>query len=124
MKIGIITWFKYENYGTALQAVALQKYLKNKGHKVELINFDVDDSSNNNKRKKMNLYVLVGKVVLRLEKLFFRKKFIQRTQKFNNFIKNNCTLSKKINTEKEFISLCNEYDLIICGARNFGVPLE
>ena len=29
MKIGIITWFKYENYGTILQAIALQRYLRN-----------------------------------------------------------------------------------------------
>lgn len=28
MKIGIITWFTYENYGTKLQALALQEYLK------------------------------------------------------------------------------------------------
>ena len=28
MKIGVITWFHYENYGTILQAAALQEYLK------------------------------------------------------------------------------------------------
>lgn len=39
MKIGIITWFHYENYGTALQAVALQHWLRSKGFDVELIKY-------------------------------------------------------------------------------------
>lgn len=39
MNIGIITWFSYENYGTKLQAIALQRYLRNLGHNVRLINF-------------------------------------------------------------------------------------
>ena len=28
MKIGIVTWFHYKNYGTVLQAYALQSFLK------------------------------------------------------------------------------------------------
>ena len=28
MKIGIMTWFQYHNYGTSLQVVAMNKVLK------------------------------------------------------------------------------------------------
>ena len=43
MKIGIITWFDGPNYGTNLQAIALQRYLRNCGHCVEIVNFSPPD---------------------------------------------------------------------------------
>lgn len=39
MKIGIVTWFNAPNYGTFLQAYALQKFLMNEGFEADLINF-------------------------------------------------------------------------------------
>lgn len=40
MKIGLVTWFhKGYNYGSSLQAFALQEALKNKSFDVELINY-------------------------------------------------------------------------------------
>lgn len=41
MKIGIITWFTGPNLGTSLQAIALQRYLRNAGYEVEVINYEV-----------------------------------------------------------------------------------
>ena len=61
MKIGIITWFKYENYGTKLQAIALQQYLKKLNYSVDLINFEVDDQANISKIKNnflQNQYII------------------------------------------------------------------
>lgn len=37
MKIGIVTWVTYHNYGTFLQAYALQQALRNLGHEAQLI---------------------------------------------------------------------------------------
>ena len=39
MKIAIITWFHYHNYGTMLQAFALSKFLTKKGYEVDIINY-------------------------------------------------------------------------------------
>ena len=39
MKIGIITFHWATNYGAILQAYALQEYLRNQGHQVEIINY-------------------------------------------------------------------------------------
>ena len=39
MKIGIVTWFHYRNYGTVLQAYALQKFLKSNGYNCVLVNY-------------------------------------------------------------------------------------
>ena len=38
MKIGIITWCCYHNFGTFLQAYALQSFLTKNGYDVELLN--------------------------------------------------------------------------------------
>ena len=42
VKIGIVTWFSGSNYGTNLQAIALQQYLRNIGHEVLIVNFEVN----------------------------------------------------------------------------------
>lgn len=42
MKIGIITFHFVENYGALLQAYALQRYLQQLGHSVEIINYQPD----------------------------------------------------------------------------------
>lgn len=39
MKIGIMTWFSYDNYGSLLQAFALCKHLEMNGHEVKLIHY-------------------------------------------------------------------------------------
>ena len=40
MKIAILTWTHTSNFGTALQAYALQAYLKKLGHEVVLIDYN------------------------------------------------------------------------------------
>lgn len=39
MKIGIITFHAAHNYGSMLQAYALQTFLERQGHTVEIVNF-------------------------------------------------------------------------------------
>lgn len=50
MKIGIITWFTGPNYGTNLQAIALQYYLRKQRYAVELVNCEVESAYNKNRR--------------------------------------------------------------------------
>lgn len=42
MKIGILTFHFAQNYGALLQAYALQRYLQQLGHSVEIINYEPD----------------------------------------------------------------------------------
>ena len=39
MKIAVMTWFHYDNYGTVLQAAALSRVLKGYGHQVDIIDY-------------------------------------------------------------------------------------
>ena len=42
MKINTLTTYDVYNYGASLQAYALQQYLTNLGHEVEIINYQPD----------------------------------------------------------------------------------
>ena len=39
MKVAIVTWFHYHNYGTALQVTALYKTIQEMGHDVDIVNY-------------------------------------------------------------------------------------
>lgn len=67
MKIGIVTWFRYENYGTVLQAIAMQKFLKKTKNNVELLNFELEDGKKNKKNNKVNL---MKKIYLKLGRIY------------------------------------------------------
>lgn len=68
MKIGIVTWFRYENYGTVLQAIAMQKFLRNKEDDVEFLNFELDDGKqikNKNKNSFLRkIYFKLGRIYI------------------------------------------------------------
>lgn len=121
MKIGIITWFRYENYGTKLQAYALQQFLKTHGYDVSLINFKLDDTPKNQKNK----FSIRGKIkgfLNKVDKIVFYKSYKDRKYKFEKFITNNCVLTKFINNEKEYIQVCNSFDVLIFGSDQIWNP--
>lgn len=123
MKIGVITWFKYENYGTVLQALAFQKYLKNKEVDVELINFEL----NNNEVKSKNIKIdilkrIVSKIICKYNKYKYKSLFENKSKKFKDIINKNCRVSKVINNKNEYIKKCNEYDIIFFGSDQIWNP--
>lgn len=125
MKIGIITWFSYENYGTKLQAVALQKYLKNIGYDVELINFLPPESLQvhiDNRTFLKKLEEIPKKIKAKVIKRKYNKYIKKRYSKMDSFISKNCNLTKFINNDYEYIKICNSFDLLICGSDQIWNP--
>lgn len=126
MNIGIVTWFRHENYGTILQAIALQRYLRNEGYNVELINFTLPDGVNikKNKGKKIReiAYYYANRVIYHLYKIIYKSYFIKKSETFKQIVKNNCVITKEITSEKEYIDICNGYDLIIFGSDQIWNP--
>lgn len=131
MKIGIITWFNYHNYGTKLQAIALQKYLRKCGHEVMLLNFSLDDSKNIYRKKsnnsiyrkvmnRANYYVM--DLLFRTARKKYDNQLKARDDKFDSIIKDCCILTKRITDDNEFIQLCNEFDVVICGSDQIWNP--
>ena len=121
-KIGIITWFRYLNYGTMLQAYALQKYLTKIGFDPHLINFQLDDSKNIKKQKKMSFYNSTSLFLHKLARVIYRNDFIQKKNEMNAFIDNNCNTTNNIDSDSEYIKTCNNFNCLVFGSDQIWNP--
>lgn len=101
-KIGIITWHYLDNYGSALQAYALQKYIKKQNHKVEIINY----------RQGAKTGMLIS-LFRNIKYIIF---FNSRKSKFNRFRKKHFSETRMVGTIKELINANYRYDKVICGS--------
>lgn len=115
MRIGILTYYNVHNYGAILQMYALSSYLKQKGHQVEILQFDRNYKDNvEQNQKKYNLSI---KSIPYYLTNFFR---IGPVKIFNNFVK----FEKLKNFKKKFITMGKTYsdyslgelDLVIIGS--------
>lgn len=123
MNIGIITWFSGGNYGTNLQAIALQYYLRKQGYQVQLLNFNVSGISNN--KRKGFLTRLLYQPEKYASKYFnyrYKKEIEYRLKKITETVSNYCDFTQKINNEEEYIKVCNSFGLIICGSDQIWNP--
>ncbi|RGT11868.1 polysaccharide pyruvyl transferase family protein [Agathobacter rectalis] len=138
-KIGIITWFTGPNYGTNLQAIALQYYLRKQGYEVNIINYEVPYLRQTKTIKKLIRKViyqpkeLVKKYALKLvyqPKNWivkyalnkYRNEIEERDNKLTVAIQKNCVLTSKVRNLNELINICNSYDLLICGSDQIWNP--
>lgn len=124
MKIGIITWFRYENYGTKLQAIALQSYLREKGHDVELIDFQIPEPINSAKKQSVSsrLYRKINYLALKCSRRMYKEQLKIRSCRLEQVIQEKCIIKKKAENDISFIGICNEFNLIICGSDQIWNP--
>ncbi len=113
MKIGIITFHCSYNYGSALQAYALQRYLEKIGIDAEDINYISED---------FYQYRLFRpqKYIQSVRYMVFDFLFLYRHQKrkkaFCQFVNNYIRLSKKRYAESNISDANHEYDCFISGS--------
>ena len=114
-KIAKLTWLHNGNYGSILQAVALQKVLRDNGFNVT----DIDYKANM-KTKLINYLTNRNSPDLFLGKLQEAKcrrmyphmeLFNQRTAKMNAFEQNNMILSPQYRNPKELKGISCDYDI-------------
>lgn len=125
MKIGILTWLHNNNYGTVLQAYALQYFLRDNSFDVTNI-----DYSPNSIQKTINLIKYRNSVLLFLEKkqAYKAKKkctaeeIASKELKFERFLSDKFILSRKYKKPKELLECDNKYDLLICGSDQIWSP--
>ena len=121
MKVGIITWFKYDNYGTALQAIALQKFLRESlKMDAELIDFPIPAIPK--RKKRSSLYDYLGKIYYHLMMLNSPDYCKETSEKFRRIIKDNCKISRHIRNKDDYVDVCNEFDVLICGSDQIWNP--
>lgn len=112
-KLGLITYHRALNYGSVLQAYALQKVL-NKSFKCEIIDYQTD------KQKEMytvikpwnNVRNIVHNVFFLLDKNYIKK----HRESFLKFYERNLIFSKKINNRSDLTRLNREFDAFCCGS--------
>lgn len=91
MKINTLTTYDVYNYGASLQAYALQQYLINLGHQVEIINYQPDyltrkyDYKWVNPESKLSRHALT-RFVYRIMKYLQRKTTMGRKKYLMNLI--------------------------------------
>ncbi|MBS5538064.1 MAG: polysaccharide pyruvyl transferase family protein [Eisenbergiella sp.] len=132
MKIGIVTWFSGSNYGTNLQAIALQQYLRNIGHEVLIVNFEVNtkDAVKLTVFQKLTDWKMLGirirrqpeKYMQKLAYLKYHNEILGRDKKLIATVREKCCLTQKISDEKELISIFNSFELLITGSDQIWNP--
>ncbi len=130
MKIGILTW-TYSNYGTMLQAYALQNYLKEQGHTVQLINYTPMNENvikynkyniNNFMKRIKNKIILINenKKIEALDEKF-KIGMNKRESLFKNFIDKSLPLTENYKID-ELFNLNNKFDAFIVGSDQIWSP--
>lgn len=118
MKIGIITFHASFNYGSMLQAWALQTYLHNLGHEVEIINYrsvfqksiyyhPFDFHSKYSIESSFKRLLLYPSSIHGLYK---------KWNLFNSFLHENLKIGLEYNIIDELRYVKWDYDLVICGS--------
>lgn len=124
MNLGIITFQFAINYGAALQAYALQKYLIGKGDRCDVINYLPEDHVNKYKvRAKISRSIKSKRLkeILKLVRYFIfdYKEYKTKSKKFHDFVDKNIELSEETYFCNSIISV---YDCIICGSDQIWNP--
>lgn len=117
MKIGILTWHYYENYGSKLQTIATVLTLRKLGHDVSLLNYRNKIFGSNSQLtdvllKATNImpYWLISILPTKIRKpgRRFELCFFDET--------------KPVYNEEELKSLVSNYDITICGSDQIWAP--
>lgn len=118
MKIGIITFHAAHNYGSMLQAYAMQTFLERQGHHVEIVNFrplsqkrgyskPIDFTTKANIKKSIKRILLAPQTIAPLNK---------KWQLFDKFLHQYLNLTKNYSTLDELKAANFDYDILITGS--------
>lgn len=132
MKIAIITWINGCNYGTKLQAFALQAYLKNEGYNVDLIQY-IPSNSDVIKEPLLESRFIFERIVDRFKRLITEREYASekikhadeyaiRLNRADAFLFNNATMTQKVVSNEDFNMIASQYDVFICGSDQIWNP--
>ena len=120
MKVGIITLHASENFGSVIQALALQSYLRELGHETCVINYIYT-----NDYKQYRLFNIVSGYVLKsfVNNVLYLSRKVRRKKSFNKFIKQYiCLTRKRFYDQDDLSELNDEFDAFICGSDQIWNP--
>ncbi len=131
-KIGIVSCYYVKNYGSMLQAYAIQKLIDNKGIYCENINYVKDNSIN---QKINNFMKLLDKNIIKVQFKNIKKKLIGtfkknrysrnfkiRNKKFEEFEKKYFKISKPYIGYEQLKQSSDDYDVFLLGSDQLWHP--
>lgn len=119
-KIGIITFHCSYNYGSVLQAYALQKYIMNHGYDVKVIDYQ---SRNYDMYHLFKLWMLKHPIKLIAENIHINR-LIRRKHNFLHFINESINLTDKTYSYNDDLTVLNdEFDVFIAGSDQIWNPI-
>lgn len=122
MKVGIMTWFQYHNYGTALQVTGTYNVLKKYGYEPFVINYK-ESGSPIFLHKNGIFKDSIGYLGKRLqEHPYHRYEENLREKKFDVFLQENLKFTKPVQLMSELEGLNDEFDAFICGSDQIWAP--
>lgn len=117
MNIGIITYHRAENFGSALQAYALNRYLRKLSSEYNVETIDYYNEIQENMYRIFQPNNSLMNIVRNMHSLLYYKALRKKKILFDNFIHDEIPLSDKIGCDtirlKEY---SKKYDICICGS--------
>jgi len=113
-RIAILTWHYYTNYGSALQAFAIQTIIKKLGYKVKIINYRDPKYGRVNGIK--NCIKTFAKQILKALNLCSSyNTFLSFQYKYFN-------QTKLVQNKLKLPRLCKKFDVVLCGSDQIWAP--
>lgn len=117
MYIGIITYHRAENYGSVLQAYALNKYIRELDSRYKVETIDYYNQAQQNMYKLFQPNIGLMNLIRNLHTCIYKKALIKKKNSFNEFIQNYIPLSANIGSDVEkLIQYAKKYTICICGS--------
>lgn len=114
-KVGLMTWYKYHNYGSLLQAYALCKMIEKLGYEANMINY---------KPREKSRYLQSSKdIPKKVKNKIFNSHQDSNSTIFKEFIKNHFTETEECSTFVELKELNDQFDAFLCGSDQVWSPL-
>lgn len=117
-KIGLMTWFTYDNFGSLLQCKGTIEVVKKLGYDIELINYSPKQAYSNINLINMSKRLL--KKIINLPKKN-RNIYIPKKDNYSKF-RNRLPKSEKADEKSSLFLLNKKYDAFICGSDQIWAP--
>lgn len=125
MKIGIITMHNVPNYGSHLQAYALQKQIEKMGNAAELINYKYPNKFHLMEMKKSStrkIKFVIKRIFFFPVYVFYKIVFVKQSLLFKEFERKYFNLSKEYNSQESLQSTSLDYDVYLTGSDQVWNP--
>ncbi len=121
-KIGLMTWYKYRNFGTALQVTALSSCVKELGYTTVVFNYAPRKFITSDKWKTSALIKRAWQTSLNILRRERGVVSADRDRLFQQFLKENILETQMANNAIDLADIARSLDAVICGSDQIWAP--